>query len=548
MAHATDYYRFMDPSVYRSSPVSPIAYGQMHGARSPRISPNPIRNELVRSSYFDDPIDHRFRSLAPYHRNGFYGDFGFGTEERIRRYNREAAIRNASVPRASGHALLYPMMTLDGRFPSAFAEERRLEDFLYMHEWELERILMAYDLGPGRSRYYAGDFDHRFSDDDFFYPTRRERLRTLIVLLEPQPLSPVKADTKKDRNPYDDIEPMPGDANWATTPPIKLRPFKSKYHMTMALENIEMSDLVQVDNTLEDRLLLRRSLLSEHPEATTQCNKVAESATLELYQWMVSAYLPKRFPSIYKWDGTDLYNTATHSRMPLNPSSPRAALVSLGENVDTDFLILLPSSTAADGSPIYHLESFVTCFPAGFSTREKCGHPLATIHAPVPGYAAKLERSMDRFFARLESGRIVRRANWSITTNDRLFTEGGNHMYADEEGHGNEKEGKPVGNAKTLDVASPNLEQEIERQKKEVVVEDCRLRCERQTLHRLPNTQALVFAFKTYLYTLEEVKDEGLGDELADAIDGLGKGNVPAINFYKRGVVWGDKVKDFLRS
>ncbi|KAI6843668.1 hypothetical protein KC332_g8826 [Hortaea werneckii] len=185
MAHATDYYRFMDPSVYRSSPVvSPMAYGQMHAARSPRMSPNPIRNELVRSSYFDDPIDHRFRSLAPYHRNGFYGDFGFGTEERIRHYNREAAIRNASIPRASGHALLYPMMTLDGRFPSAFAEERRLEDFLYMHEWELERILRAYDLGPGRSRYYAGEFDPRFSDDDFFYPTRRERLRTLIVLLE----------------------------------------------------------------------------------------------------------------------------------------------------------------------------------------------------------------------------------------------------------------------------------------------------------------------------------------------------------------------------
>ncbi|RMY66890.1 hypothetical protein D0864_11727 [Hortaea werneckii] len=364
-----------------------------------------------------------------------------------------------------------------------------------------------------------------------------------------RPITPINCDEKRNVDPYDAIEPMPGDAEWATTPPIKLRPFKPKYHMTMALENIEMSDLIQVDNTLEDRLRLRQSLLSEHPEATTQCNEVAESATLELYQWMVSVYLPKRFPNVYESTSQGLYNTATHSRMPLNPTSPRAALASLGENVDTDFLILLPSSTAADGSPIYHLESFVTCFPAGFSTREKCGHPLATIHAPVPGYAAKLEKSMDRFFARLESGRIVRRANWSITTNDRLFTEGGNHMYADEGGHGEEKkEGQPVGNAKTLDVGSPNLEEEIERQRKEVVVEDCRLRCERQTLHRLPRTEALVFAFKTYLYTLDEVKGEGLGPELADAIDGLGRGSVPAINFYKRGVVWGDKVKEFLRS
>ena len=50
---------------------------------------------------------------------------------------------------------------------------------------------------------------------------------------KPQPLSPVKLDKKQDRNPYDAIEPMPGDADWATTPPIKLRPFKPKYHMTM---------------------------------------------------------------------------------------------------------------------------------------------------------------------------------------------------------------------------------------------------------------------------------------------------------------------------
>lgn len=50
---------------------------------------------------------------------------------------------------------------------------------------------------------------------------------------KPQPVSPVKLDEKKNREPYDAIEPMPGDADWATTPPIKLRPFKPKYHMTM---------------------------------------------------------------------------------------------------------------------------------------------------------------------------------------------------------------------------------------------------------------------------------------------------------------------------
>lgn len=67
-------------------------------------------------------------------------------------------------------------------------------------------------------------------------------------------------------------------------------------------------------------------------------------------------------------------------------------------------------------------------------------------------------------------------------------------------------------------------------------------------LHRLPQTKALVFSFKTYLYLLKEIKEEGLGDDLAQAIDGLEEGSVPAMYFYKRGVVWGEIVKKYLRS
>lgn len=48
-----------------------------------------------------------------------------------------------------------------------------------------------------------------------------------------QPVAPATLDEKKDVDPYDAIKPMQGDENWATTPPIKLRPFKPKYHMTM---------------------------------------------------------------------------------------------------------------------------------------------------------------------------------------------------------------------------------------------------------------------------------------------------------------------------
>lgn len=317
-----------------------------------------------------------------------------------------------------------------------------------------------------------------------------------------------------------------------------------------ALENMPMSELVAVDETYHSRIFLRRSIMEEHPAATYQCNAAAEAAVLEFYTWMTGTYLPRRFPTMFSQhqdhashpEHGDAYllNKVTDEKLALKPSSPTAALKTLGAHVDTDFLILLPNSTAADGSPIYHLQAFVTTFPSGFSTREKCGQPLAAIHKPVPGYKQKLERSMDRFFAKLEVGRAVKRSNWSITTNDLLYSEGGNHLYDDD---------KPaVENAKTLDVDSPDLESSIEKQRSEVVIDDCRLRCERQTLHRLPETGALVFAFKTYQYKLQEVKEHDDGPILAEAIEGLAKGNTPDMHFYKRGVVWGEKVAEYLRS
>ena len=71
---------------------------------------------------------------------------------------------------------------------------------------------------------------------------------------------------------------------------------------------------------------------------------------------------------------------------------------------------------------------------------------------------------------------------------------------------------------------------------------------ERQLLHRLPQTRALLFSFKTLLYTLPEIKGEGLGETLAEAIDGLKNGTAPGFYFYKRAAVWGESVKAYLRA
>lgn len=108
------------------------------------------------------------------------------------------------------------------------------------------------------------------------------------------------------------------------------------------------------------------------------------------------------------------------------------ALEILAQTVDEDFLVLLPeASVRPDHPPKYILQAYVACFPSGFNTRTKLGLRLAEIHGPVPGYEEKLERSMDRFFARVEVGRAVKRVNWTLTTGTELFAAFGSvHGYS----------------------------------------------------------------------------------------------------------------------
>ena len=147
-----------------------------------------------------------------------------------------------------------------------------------------------------------------------------------------------------------------------------------------------------------------------------------------------------------------LLNLATSESIPLvSPFDPIKALEIIGGNIDDDFLLLLPSDDG-DG---YVLKGFVTCFPSGFNTKDKFGLKLRDIHKPVPGYKEKLEKSMDRFFDKIEVGKVVLRTNvsssshcrlsylegqlltiilkWAITTHDRLFAASGNHLYEGEE-------------------------------------------------------------------------------------------------------------------
>jgi len=57
-----------------------------------------------------------------------------------------------------------------------------------------------------------------------------------------------------------------------------------------------------------------------------------------------------------------------------------------------------------------------------------------------------------------------------------------------------------------------------------------------------------MFSFKTYLYPITQIKAEGLGPSVADAIEGLTKGNAAGMWTYKGAIRWGKSVCAYLRS
>lgn len=131
---------------------------------------------------------------------------------------------------------------------------------------------------------------------------------------------------------------------------------------------------------------------------------------------MIGTYLPTRFPLLFRiTNNATLFNVATGASIPVRPpESTLVALRILGETIEEDLNFLLPS---LDGDG-YSLHATVACFVNGFNMGEKIDMKLRDIHTGVPSYKEKLGTSMDRFFAKLQVGVFIKRANVSLVLPD----------------------------------------------------------------------------------------------------------------------------------
>jgi hypothetical protein len=333
---------------------------------------------------------------------------------------------------------------------------------------------------------------------------------------------------------------------------------------------MDVSELLQIDEDHISRLAHRRDILAKPQHEALFCTDQASGAVSELYHWLAQTYLPTRFPTLFRIDDSQstLRNLANGDEFPLKPRDEKTALLHrLGSMIDEDVMILLPSSDG-DG---YALGAYVVAYASGFDISGMKGAKLRDIHREVPGYQSKLQMPMERFFGRLEIGRYVKRANvsppcflfeglhwrsadpgctqWTIVLDDKLCVgRGVNHVYVDEQ------ETLPVGadlskvrhDITILTGGSycklPSLRKRCLT--RTLLSHQARLRCERQVLHRLPASNAIVFSYKTYLYSLDAVKSEGSGEALAEAIRGLE--GTPGMPRYRGSLRWGEAVRAYL--
>lgn len=251
--------------------------------------------------------------------------------------------------------------------------------------------------------------------------------------------------------------------------------------MVLGLKVLAEADWIEIDSAFADDLAEKQRLLAQDRAAVFQALPDSIPAQQAFIDHLVE-HLCRHHPDGFRRTADGIHVGATGRNVVPDPAAPLLAAAAL---VQEDVLLLQPG---ADGD--FRLVAGMLAFPTRWSLAEKMGRPLAAIHAPVPGYAAHLERPMDRLFAGLRPGRLLWRSNWSLLDDPALHQPGG---------HGSGTAGR------SLDA--------------ETVGSRLWFRVERQTLGLLPATGTAVFTVRIHQSRLQDrVRSAGEARDMRDAI------------------------------
>jgi hypothetical protein len=240
------------------------------------------------------------------------------------------------------------------------------------------------------------------------------------------------------------------------------------YRMAMDLTACPEAEWIERDARYPAEIALRRALLTErHAEVFGACDG-SEPARRETLA-RLAAHLPARYPDGFAREGRRLRNRLSGEAWDLaNPSCDPLEVA--GRLVQEDLCIV-----RLDGAqPV--LAAAVLCFPSRWRLADKLGLTLAAVHAPVPSYAERLGRPVDRFMGAIKPGHVALRLNWALVDDPALFQPTGKFRAAHD----------PA-------ITAANAGARVW------------LRVERQTLRRLPDSGAVLFGIRVHVYPLARI-------------------------------------------
>ncbi len=207
--------------------------------------------------------------------------------------------------------------------------------------------------------------------------------------------------------------------------------------------------ILRVDEAYTLQVTEKLRLLQENAAAHIAVLPTAEAAVNELYHFVLD-----ELRHLGGFEVTvDKVNCPDGHVVTLDPERPLETLAAL---IQEDLCILQKQGDE------HVLTAALLGFPAAWTLSEKIGHPLTRIHMPVHHYEASIASRVQRFFDGVQVGRPLWRANLLRYQNYELY-----------QAH-SEANPRPVGTEN-----SPYI------------------RSERQTVFRLPKTDAVVFSIKT---------------------------------------------------
>lgn len=223
------------------------------------------------------------------------------------------------------------------------------------------------------------------------------------------------------------------------------------------VQPVTMADWVQVDEAYGAQLAEKARLLEADARAVLALEPVAIGAARELLE-VVLAQIAMRDDFALRGD---LVTRPDGEIASINHDKPLETLSTL---VQEDVAILIREGDE------HVLRGALICFPASWTLAEKIGRPLAAIHDPVDSYTAQMAARVQRLFDAVRVGQPLMRANALMYVDPTLF------------------QPRRQGEAKPVRPGDPSY-----------------MRSERQTILRLPKTDAVVFTIHTYVVAWDDL-------------------------------------------